>query len=152
LYARPLCGYGWHMTSLIRVAALSLLLMSTAAPLSGQTTRTAQSTVDAYGARLANPVEPTEPLNVRRYNNRINSRVNNRISLRIERFRVDAVSDPTTLIRQRGGNSPTSSYRAAEIGSQQRRLAISDGGRALPNAYAFDDKEQAGAKSAAPRQ
>lgn len=57
-------------------------------------TRTVRDTATAYGARLDAKGEPAD-LNQNRYNNRINSRLDTRVKLRIERYRLDSVNDPT---------------------------------------------------------
>ena len=57
-------------------------------------TRGVRDTATAYGARLNGKGEPAS-LNKNRLNNRLESRIENRLSLRIERYRIDNIKDPT---------------------------------------------------------
>lgn len=100
---------------------LPFLLLLTAGTGAAQTT-SVQSTVEAYGARLNNPSEPTKPLNARRYNNRIDSRLDNRISLRIERFRIGSPMDPLASIRSATQKSAIDAYRNVD-GASSRATA-----------------------------
>lgn len=56
--------------------------------------RSTSDTTTAYGARLTAP-DATATVN----QNRLNNRINNRLSLRIERYRLDSVTNPTAAFQ-----------------------------------------------------
>jgi hypothetical protein len=62
-------------------------------------TRGVRDTTTAYGARLNGKGEPAKKLNENRLNNRVNNRIDSRLSLRIERYRLDNVKDPTAAFK-----------------------------------------------------
>lgn len=66
----------------------------TAGSVSRAQTHSVRDTVTAYGARLNAKGQPVG-LNPRRITSRIAGRVDNRLSLRIERYRIDNVNNPT---------------------------------------------------------
>lgn len=80
------------------IARLAVLTGSAAVlilshPIQAQT-RGVRDTATAYGARLNGKGEPAN-LNKNRLNDRLDSRIENRLSLRIERYRIDSIKDPT---------------------------------------------------------
>lgn len=80
------------------------------------TTAIAQSSTSAtYGARLANPTNPTAVQNQRRINNRINSRIASRIANRIEKYQT---AEPTAAL-QRAQPSASQAVEQATIAVQQ---------------------------------
>jgi hypothetical protein len=79
------------MRSIIATLSASGLLM--AVPVAAQTARDANSTREAYGARLAPESSETDFSTVR-VNKRLDTRIASRISTRIERYRVGATADP----------------------------------------------------------
>ncbi|WP_294312728.1 hypothetical protein [uncultured Sphingomonas sp.] len=104
---------------------LLLILSLCTAPAAAQSTRTAQDTATAYGARLTTPGDPAKPLNQRRINNRIENRINNRLSMRIERYRVGAAADPLAAARQ-DQKTATSAYQTASDASREATASKAD--------------------------
>lgn len=58
--------------------------------------RSTRDVTTAYGARLTTP-DVTATVN----QNRVNNRISNRLSLRVERYRIDSISNPTATFRSR---------------------------------------------------
>lgn len=81
-----------------RIAPILCLALLGATAAQAQTTRSAKSTRQAYGARLDAAAQPNN-LNAARVNNRIDSRIDSRLSLRIERYRIGQTADPTAAFR-----------------------------------------------------
>jgi hypothetical protein len=75
------------------IATLSVLGPLMAAPVAAQTTRDANSTREAYGARLAPETSDTD-FSTAKVNRRLDTRIASRISTRIERYRVGTTADP----------------------------------------------------------
>lgn len=77
------------VSSLFTVALLGVL------PNDGEAqARSTRDTTVAYGSRLTAP-DATVTVN----QNRLNNRINNRLSLRIERYRLDSITNPTAVFQ-----------------------------------------------------
>lgn len=70
--------------------------------------RSTRDTGTAYGARLT-ATDTTATVN----QNRVNNRINNRLSLRIERYRLDSITNPTAVFRSSQDDGTRSSIIAA---------------------------------------
>ena len=100
---------------MIRALLLACVL---AAPALAQTSGSARTTRQAYGARLDAAAQPND-LNTARVNNRVSNRINNRLSLRIERYRPGQAEAPTDAFRARQDDGTRSAPVVATRRQQQ---------------------------------
>lgn len=91
------------------------LVVIAAAALAGSAATAQTAAPNAYGARLANPADPTIGQNKRRINNRIDNRIKSRISTRIEKY--TATQPAATL--QRADANATQAFEQAATAVQQ---------------------------------
>jgi len=94
---------------------LHVLIVTAAIAASGSSVLAQTTKPSAYGARLANPADPTVGQNSRRINNRISSRINSRIANRIERYEA---AEPTAAFT-RATPSSTQAFQQAATAVQQ---------------------------------
>jgi hypothetical protein len=91
------------------------LVIIVAATLIGSAATAQTATPNTYGARLANPADPTIGQNKRRVNSRINNRINSRIATRIEKY---TATQPSVTL-QRADTNATQAFEQAAAAVQQ---------------------------------
>ncbi|MGR6331250.1 hypothetical protein ACU5AX_19485 [Sphingomonas sp. XXL09] len=77
---------------------------------------------------------------MRRYNNRINNRVNSRLQTRIERFRVDASSDPVSAYQRADTGSASRAYKQADAAGRQGQTGTDPTRRESASSRQADDQ------------
>jgi hypothetical protein len=103
------------MTDMQLVSVIRILLVATL--------MTALVFPTAYGARLNAKGQPAN-LNTARINNRIASRIDTRLDLRIERYRPEAASDPTSAFK----STTNDKSRSAPVIAPSQQLNIDGAG------------------------
>lgn len=114
-----------QLVSVIRVLLVAPLMTAVVFPAtpSFAQTRSPRQTATAYGARL-NAKGQSANLNTARVNNRIASRIDTRLDLRIERYRPEAASDPTSAFK----STTNDKSRSTPVIAPPQQINIDDAG------------------------